>query len=166
MDKKPKNSTSIVAGAQQTNHSECHPEQMNKGLCSHKGCPDAGSHTKRSSDQAPELHPAKIAHKSPDLDNSEGTMQNERNITVKVSSTVEVGEVLRQLVQEIKEMRAQLQGVSADISLQGGVLGQIRMDSGCRVCWGNMERCCGEAAANKSNMEESQSPPARPFYNF
>ena len=44
-------------------------------------------------------------------------MQNERNITVKVLSTVKVGEVLRQLVQEIKEMRAQLQGVSANIAL-------------------------------------------------
>ena len=139
---------------------------MNKGLCSHKGCPDAGSHTKRSSDQSPELCPAKIACKSPDLDNSEGTMQNERNITVKVLSTVEVGEVLRQLVQEIKEMRAQLQGVSADIALQGGVLGQIHTDSSCRVCWGNVERHHGEAAPDESDMEESQSPSARPFYNF
>ena len=129
MDKKPKNSTSVVIGAQQTNHSECHPEQTNKGLCSHKGCPDAGSHTKRSLDQSPELCPVKIACKSPDLDNSEGTTQNKRNITVKVLSTVEVGEVLRQPVQEIKEMRAQLQGVSADIALQGGVLEQIHMDS-------------------------------------
>ena len=93
-------------------------------------------------------------------------MQNERNITVKVSSTVKVGEgVLRQLIQEIKEMRAQLQEVSADIALQGGVLGQICMDSGCRVCWGNVERRRGEAEADKSDMEESQSPSARPFYN-
>ena len=83
-----------------------------------------------------------------------------------MSSTVEVGEVLRQLVQEIKEMRAQLQGVSANIALQGGVLEQIRMDSSCRVCWGNVERCCSEAAADESDMEESQSPSTRPFYNF
>ena len=63
-------------------------------------------------------------------------------------------------------MRAQLQGVSANIALQGGVLEQIRMDSSCRVCWGNVERCCSEAAADESDMEESQSPSTRPFYNF
>ena len=51
------------------------------------------------------MYPAKIPRKSPGLGNSEGTTQNERDLTLKVSSTVEVGEVLGQLVQEIKEMR-------------------------------------------------------------
>ena len=59
-------------------------------------------------------------------------MQNERDLMLKVLSTVKVGEVLVQLVQEIKEMKAQLQCVSADIALQSRVLGQIRTDRGCR----------------------------------
>ena len=57
-------------------------------------------------------------------------MQNERDLTLKV------GEVLGQLVQEIKEMKAQLQCVSADIALQSKVLGQIRMDRSCRMLGG------------------------------
>ena len=93
-------------------------------------------------------------------------MQNERDLTLKVSSTVEVGEVLGQLVQEIKEMKAQLQCVSADIALQSKVLGQIRMDRGCSMCWGDVECGHGGAEADGSDMEASQSPSARPLYYF
>jgi len=110
--------------------------------------------------------PAKIPRKSPGLGNSEGTTQNERDLTLKVSSTVEVGEVLGQLVQEIKEMKAQLQCVSADIALQSKVLGQIRTDRGCRMCWGDVEHGHGGAEADGSDMEASQSPSTRPLYYF
>ena len=85
---------------------------------------------------------------------------------LKVSSTVEVGEVLGQLVQEIKEMKAQLQCVSAHIALQSKVLGQICMDRSCRMCWGDVERGRGGAEADRSNMEASQSPSTRPLYYF
>jgi len=110
--------------------------------------------------------PAKIPRKSPGLGNSEGTTQNKRDLTLKVSSTVEVGEVLGQLVQEIKEMKAQLQCVSADIALQSKVLGQIRTDRGCRMCWGDVEHGRGGAEADGSDMEASQSPSTRPLYYF
>ena len=63
-----------------------------------------------------------------------------------------MGEVLGQLVQEIKEMQIQLQCVSADIALHSEVLGQTCMDHGCRMCWGNIEHGCGEAEANEHDM--------------
>jgi len=85
---------------------------------------------------------------------------------LKVSSTVMVGEVLGQLVQEIKEMKAQLQCVSADIALQSRVLGQICMDRSCRMCWGDIECGRGGAEADRSDMEVSQSPSTRPLYYF
>ena len=123
-----------------------------------------GSHTKRCLMPSPGMCPAKIWCKSLELGNSEGAAQNERDLTLKLSSTVEVGEVLGQLVQEIKEMWVQLQCVSADIALHSEVLGQTHTDHGCRMCWGNIEHGRGEAEANESNMQESQSPSARPLY--
>ena len=98
--------------------------------------------------------------------NSAGIAQNERDLTLKVSKKVKVGEVLGQLVQEIKEMRAQLRCVTANIALQSKVLGQIHMDHGCRMCWGNVEHSRGEAEADESHIEASQSPSARPLYYF
>ena len=64
-----------------------------------------GSCTKRCLTPSPGMRPAKIRRKSLELGNSEGAVQNERDLTLKLSSTVEVGEVLGQLVQEIKEMQ-------------------------------------------------------------
>ena len=111
-----------------------------------------GSHTKRCLMPSPGMHPAKIWCKSLEPSNSEGATQNERDLTPKLSSTVEVGEVLGQLVQEIKEMQIQLQCVSADIALHSEVLGQTCIDHGCRMCWGNIEHGCGEAEADESDM--------------
>jgi len=65
-----------------------------------------------------------------------------------------------------KRNEAQLQCVSADIALQSKVLGQIRTDCGCRMCWGDVERGRGGAEADGSDMEASQSPSARPLYYF
>jgi len=63
-------------------------------------------------------------------------------------------------------MKAQLQGVSADIALQSKVLGHICMDRSCRMCWGDIEHGRGGAEANGSNMEASQSTSTRPLYYF
>ena len=125
-----------------------------------------GSRTKKCLTPSPGMCPAKIRHKFLELGNSEGATQNERDLTLKLSSTVKVGEVLGQLVQEIKEMRVQLQCVSADIALHSEVLGQTHTDRSCRMCWGNIEHGCGEAEADESDMQESQSPSARPLYYF
>ena len=123
-----------------------------------------GSRTKRCLTPSLGMCPAKIWHKSLEPSNSEGAMQNERDLTLKLSSTVKVGEVLGQLVQEIKEIQVQLQCVSANIALHSEVLGQTHMDCGCRMCWGNIEHSRGEAEADKSDMQESQSPSTRPLY--
>ena len=157
MDKKPRNLTSELITVSTI---------QNKQIYAWAHTDITGSHTKRCLSPSPEMCPAKMPCKSPGLGNSEETMQNERDPMLKVASTVEVGEVLEQLVQEIKEMRAQLQCVSADIALQSEVLGQIHTDRSCRMCWVNVECGRGGAEANKSDMEVSQSPSARPLYYF
>ena len=61
-------------------------------------------------------------------------------------------ELLTQLLEDIKGINFQLESISSDIAIQGGMLAKLQMDQGCRVCWKDIE----------DDIQESQKP--SPFY--
>ena len=70
-------------------------------------------------------------------------------------------ELLTQLLEDIKGINFQLESISGDIAIQGGMLAKLQMDQGCRVCRKDIE---GGLVNVKSedDIQESQKP--SPFY--
>ena len=111
-----------------------------------------------------ELRPAKIAHKSAELGNSEETIQSESDLSLNMSSAIAMGDIFVQLVQDIKEMKVQLESIHADVALQSGILQENDMKGSCKVCQRDAENGYHKADANWSDTEPSQDPAGRPFY--